>query len=543
MCERGDQNTNKVKSLLSSRFGIGTYADNPDVHTIIASDWTDRSDIGEFLNLNAILGSYPGVPLGVVPVPSDATYTPRLSYDNSFAAFFRFHSALINGLGRHRSVPFIRSRLSEFNVDHGNTYRFRIIGAQTHFLFRFSIDGHLLTLISTDGNFIEPIHNVSYIFIHSGERYDFLLTANQAVGNYLMRLETNDVNITNDLPPYENLEGTYAILRYNVSTGDGVIHSSKYEGIYNSSPQKICDSSTHCKVVNCPFENFHTSYYSDCVSVSDLKLLIEIPVDELPTGNFDQEIFLNFNFEAQSITSSINGKKFIFPPTPILTQPEDFEEQALKCDISANCNPSDIHCWCTHVVEVGYYKVIQLVVSSVGLVKITHPFHLHGNQFQVLKVGYPTYNQTTGFLTNDNSDIYCPDHTCTELNCFQPHCTQPSWLTGNSPPLTIDGKTIKKDTVLVPPGGYIIVRILTDNPGAWFLHCHILPHAIEGMAMILNVAPEYQNPPPEGFGKCGNFKFNTNEFYDKLEFEPSGGYHLTPSYIAILFIIIFILLE
>ena len=513
--------------------------DNPDFHTIVASDWTDLSDIGEFLNLNAVLGKYPDVPLGVVPVPADTSYIPRHSYDNSSSGFFQFHSALINGLGRHRSVPFIQSRLSEFNVDQGSTYRFRIIGAQTHHLFRFSIDKHLLTLISTDGNFIEPIHNVSYIIIHSGERYDFLLTANQAVGNYLLRLETTDVNITNGPLPYENLgEGTHAILRYNVSAGEGIIHSSEYEDIYNSSPQKTCDNSTQCKVVNCPFENFHTSYYSDCVSISDFKLLIETPIEELPTGDFDQEIFFNFNFEAQSRTSSINGKKFIFPPAPILTQPEDYDKQALKCDISANCNPSDIHCWCTHVIEVGYKKVIQLVVSSVGLIKVPHPFHLHGNQFQVLKVGYPTYNESTGFLISDNSDIYCPDHTCTEPNCFPPHCTRPSWLPGINPIVTINGTTIKKDTVLVPSGGYIIVRFITDNPGAWFLHCHILPHSIGGMAMILNVAPDYQNPPPEGFGKCGNFKFNTNEFYDKLEFTPSGGYQLTPSYIAILFIII-----
>ena len=416
----------------------------------------------------------------------------------------------------------------------GNTYRFRLIGGQIQFLFRFSIDSHLLTVIATDGNFIEPIHNVSYIIIHSGERYDFLLKANQPIDNYIMRLETTDLNITEGSPPYQHLgEGTQAILHYNTAPGDGGILSSSYETIYNSSPQTTCNATTPCRVVNCPFKNFHPSYYSDCINVGDFRLLIETPSDELPVGESpDKEILLNFNFEAHSITSSINGKKFVFPPAPILTQPDDFEQQALKCDLSANCNPNDIHCWCTHVVEVGYNKVIQIVVSSVGLIQSPHPFHLHGSQFHVLKVGYPTYDNSTGFFAVDNSDIHFPDHTCTEPNCFPPHCTRPSWSNSVSPSISIDGKSPKRDTAIVPSGGYLVVRIISNNPGTWFLHCHILPHAIEGMAMILNVAPDNQNPPPEGFPKCGNFKFTTNEFYDKLQFVPSesASYQLTSSF-------------
>ena len=81
--------------------------------------------------------------------------------------------------------------------------------------------------------------------------------------------------------------------------------------------------------------------------------------------------------------------------------------------------------------------------------------------------------------------------------------------------MTIDGKTPRKDTAIIPAGGYLVVRIISNNPGAWLLHCHILIHATDGMAMILNVAPDHQNPPPKGFPKCGNFKFSTSTGYQE----------------------------
>ena len=53
-------------------------------------------------------------------------------------------------------------------------YRFRIIGAQSLYAYKFSIDSHKLRVIATDGHFIEPVE-VDYIIVHSGERYDFIL--------------------------------------------------------------------------------------------------------------------------------------------------------------------------------------------------------------------------------------------------------------------------------------------------------------------------------------------------------------------------------
>ena len=47
---------------------------------------------------------------------------------------------------------------------------------------------------------------------------------------------------------------------------------------------------------------------------------------------------------------------------------------------------------------------------------------------------------------------------------------------------------VRKDTVIVPAGGYVVIAFVGDNPGYWFLHsvhCHIEMHQLEGMAVII----------------------------------------------------------
>ena len=85
--------------------------------------------------------------------------------------------------------------------------------------------------------------------------------------------------------------------------------------------------------------------------------------------------------------------------------------------------------------------------------------------------------------------------------------------------LFIDQKTIRKDTVIVPAGGYVVINFISDNPGQWFLHCHIEVHQLEGMALIVNEASEEQHKlqPPTEMNKCGDFKLSVQKYlkYDK----------------------------
>ncbi|KAF2890868.1 hypothetical protein ILUMI_15305, partial [Ignelater luminosus] len=69
----------------------------------------------------------------------------------------------------------------------GYRYRFRIINAE--FLncpIEVSVDNHTITVISSDGNNFSPVKADSVV-TYAGERFDFVLNADQPIGLYWMR--------------------------------------------------------------------------------------------------------------------------------------------------------------------------------------------------------------------------------------------------------------------------------------------------------------------------------------------------------------------
>lgn len=44
---------------------------------------------------------------------------------------------------------------------------------------------------------------------------------------------------------------------------------------------------------------------------------------------------------------------------------------------------------------------------------------------------------------------------------------------------------MKRDTVLLNPNGYVVIRFRSDNPGVWQFHCHIEWHMKQGLLLTL----------------------------------------------------------
>ena len=505
-------------------YGVdGEFEDLPDQHTLTFLDWQHEASLDLFTQIHAGLGFYPDKTLGEVPTAEDNLYATTFSYEKAGVGTIPYFSGLINGKGRHVDVPYNKTRLSIFTVEVGKKYRFRLVGAQGLYAFRFSIDGHKLTVVGTDGYWLEPVEDVDYIIIHTGERYDFLLTATNTDGSndYWMRAETLEADLSGR-PPYQSLGNVAEAILHYKQPGDSDdpdvnVPSTQYEDIKESSPPIECTTTNPCKAVNCPFEDFHTSYSITCVNVKDLRLLEPTPSYELPNANpKDPEEcpncmhFTNFNFEGESQTGSVNGRNFIFPSFPPQTQPLQFASRDTKCDLTADCNPFSTACTCVHVINIPQNETVQMVFSAVGVVGSVHPIHLHGHTFHVVDVGYPEYD-SKGFIANHNSDIHCDDIDCIEEGCVPGRCTRPSWALPKE--FSIDAKTVRKDTVMVPGGGYVVINFISDNPGWWFLHCHIEVHQLQGMALIINEISDRQPQPPEGMNKCGDFEISGQRFH------------------------------
>ena len=383
-----------------------SFIDDPASHTVTVMDWYDRDPEVLFRTLRFGGGRYPDLPINVLPSdlnPARIHFNVR-GPDNTLAGVFQFWSALINGKGRHHTVPYERSSLTVYEVEKGQTYRFRMIHAGLSYAFRVSINGHKLKVMATDGYLVEPVE-VDYITIHAGERYDFLVEANQEIGNYWMTAETYAINVGDSTaPPYNFYDyNAQAVLHY---AGSDKPNPTEYGNISNSSRQ--CTQENPCKILNCLIGQFHPSYNIECIHIDTLRLIEATPSSEMPDQIPDVTFFANSGgfISPTMLTNSINDKLFVPPQFPLTTHYERNDEGSF-CDVPSVCGRVE-GCDCTTVIDVGRNVTVRMVISAVGKERTdNHPFHFHGHSVHVLSVGHGEYSSENGYLTKSSRDLTC----------------------------------------------------------------------------------------------------------------------------------------
>ena len=499
---------------------LGDFEDTPEQHTITLLDFLRESSFGAYVKVKSILPFYSEKRLDRIPQQTDRSTPNMRTTDGSKLGPMPYWSGLINGKGRYDSTTC--SLLSIFTVDAGKAYRFRVIGAQALYSYKLEVVGHKLNVMASDGHLLVPIM-VDYLIIHAGERYDFILTADQTPGNYLIRAQVLGIaNLSSDPSQFEFVNLTAeAILHYNDISVPQPNPLTHYDGVIDNT--RRCGPTKQCKTINCPFKELPSEMSFDCISLNQLQSLIPSQREDLPDLRTllykNSTTVLNFGFDGNIADPSVNGRTFQLPPSPYQTYPGQYEEDrrlypSQTCQYCQVVNKSSQNCDCTHVIPIAQDKLyskdsgsesghIIMVFSAVtlDLGQESHPIHLHGHNFHVVHMEYGTYD-SNGLLRSSSTHIDCDTR-----------CLNPTW-NGSIPDfskyMTDDGKlietAIRKDTVLVPAGGYVVVAVPLNNPGYWLLHCHSEPHLVKGMAVILQEYPENQHPkPPYGINKVGHF--------------------------------------
>lgn len=196
-------------------------------------------------------------------------------------------STLINGLGRYLGGP--ASPLAVVSVNHGSRYRMRLIAMSCDPFYTFSIDGHSLTIIEADGVNTLPLI-VNNITIFAGQRYSFILNANQKVGNYWIRAE-----------PRAGVDG--GIQGYTGGINSAIL---RYSGAPVADPTTTITPAN--KVIPLQEKNLHS-----------LALPLLAPGKPWP-GGADVNINLELGFNPSNNQFSINNSSWIPPTTPVLLQ-------------------------------------------------------------------------------------------------------------------------------------------------------------------------------------------------------------------------------
>nr|XP_034309131.1 L-ascorbate oxidase [Crassostrea gigas] len=444
---------------------------------------------------------------------TESCYIVTHTTDGTSMGMEPFHSGLINGKGHHYPdktekplVPVLP--LEIFKVKPNKNYRFRIINAATFVSFRLSIDEHLFRVIATDGHDVEP-EAAQSVVIASGERYDVLVqTKMNSRKNFFIRAESMELKSQFLDPIYPGV--VKAIFRYEDAP----------DSLPDTTRQK-CTRENACKVINCPNKLYPRADHVNCFSVANLlstqETINSCPVPVSQNGERIREDFLNFHFttanpESQNpvMKATINGHVFTTPTCP---PQSTYGPKASSC--INDCNKQKClkqQCSCTHLLNydnTSLGSAVQLVLlSRDGLRGATdHPIHIHGHSFHVLKTVYPELDPTTGLVTNFSRDIECESETC-----LTPRWSNKEWAGGNLPDLNLQNPPLK-DTVVVPRGGYVVLRFYLDNPGYWFLHCHMDAHQMEGMTLIIKEGQRIFHPkPPKRFPSCGDFTWSLDEY-------------------------------
>ncbi|KAK0409052.1 hypothetical protein QR680_004312 [Steinernema hermaphroditum] len=403
------------------------------------------------------------------------------TYDNSHTgSCYPIQSITVNGKGWYDQKE-LKKRpellpLETFQIKRGEKIRLRLVNG---------------------GAFHGLMVTVDKLIFYPGERYNVILKGmmRPVKKNYRIVIETLDHHNEEMV----NIDPTYglAILEYqDVTTNTKLGH---YPG---------CLSESNCIVLNCPFAQFPQDYPYRCISADQLESAeisedSEILNTKEFTNNFE-EYFYN--------TASRNGFTFKLPTSIPYHNQHRMGEVATACD--STCPLKDrkdikgFNCACFFTYNFTLNNIIQMTFYNMDgrgdyTAESAHPIHLHGHQFYVMKIGHPYYN-AEGHIIHHNMDIPCTFDTapCSNLSFSNPH-----WMSGN-----VDG--IQKypslrDTVVVPAGGYVVIRFRANNPGWWLAHCHMIFHAKSGLGFAFKVGENSEIPsPPEGFPQgCGNYAY------------------------------------
>jgi len=352
------------------------------------------------------------------------------------------------------------------HVKSGETYLLRIVNAALNSGHFFKIAGHEFTVVAVDATYTKP-YKTDVIVITAGQTTDVLVTTNKPVGKYYMAARAYNNEGSGD---FDNTTAT-AILQYHGQ------------------------NSTHAVFPTLPA-------YNDTAAVTKFSLALrslaseEHPVDVPKTISESLISTLGLGLSpcaagktcsgpnGTRLAASMNNVSFVSPTIALLqayyfgingVYTTDFPS---KPPVVFNYTGDNISkgLWApqhaTTVKVLKYNATVQLVLQTTNIfVAENHPMHLHGYNFYVVGQGFGNYNPIT----------------------------DPPKFNLVDPP--------ERNTVISPISGWVAIRFKANNPGVWFLHCHLDDHLTWGLNMVFLVenGPGLSatlETPPADLPKC-----------------------------------------
>jgi L-ascorbate oxidase len=297
-----------------------------------------------------------------------------------------------------------------------------------------------MTVVEADSHYVEPFV-VDNLDIYSGQSYSVLITANQEpTRNYWVGL-----NVRGRKPATPTGLAVLQYLPSNSSSGLLLPPTPAPQSpLWNDFAVTVAQAEKYAAKTGL--------VYSAPPAKSD-RVLIFLITQNTIDGHIKWAINnISYVPTATPVLAAFKFKLWkAFDQTPPPDRPPPSDNHL---DIFATPNPNSTHARYgngVYVFKLG--KVVDVVIQNTNTLNPNnseiHPWHLHGHDFWVLGYGEGVFDPQTD-----------PAQSYNLVN----------------PPL--------RNTVAVFPYGWVAIRFIANNPGAWPFHCHLEPHFFMGMGTV-----------------------------------------------------------
>ncbi|KAI6239711.1 hypothetical protein M3Y99_00564000 [Aphelenchoides fujianensis] len=410
---------------------------------------------------------------------------------------------VLNGKGWHNQTDVLLRPsvlpLATYRIRAGNNTLFRIAHIGFDSGVRIHIEDHELMLAVADGTHTIP-RRIDAIYAFPGERYNFFITGKQNPQKRVYRIVVQTVE---KFPtPDDRWLPIFGLA--NLEYEEEVAQNEAILDEVDWNQRKCAQATSSCVIANCPRP---LEGRSECLSAGDLGF----PDDHDLKDILKQKVYDEDEFEEHFI--SINQKTKVDGYSYKSPSNIPFYSNHTRTCADDPCNKRAVaegraECRCFHLKQFGLGKVIQLVLFNMGPEREGEaareiPFHLRNTHFFLVKWAGPEYAADGQTIRSFNRDIRCNNP---EEGCFGGGWADSSWSRGNvggmsdSPPL--------RDTVVVPYGGYIVIRFRATTAGWFMAESTRSSERQSGVAFAFRVGSNDQvtRPPPDFPTDCGTFE-------------------------------------
>ncbi|XP_071908076.1 laccase-4-like [Coffea arabica] len=381
----------------------------------------------------------------------------------------------INGLPGHLYNCSAKDTF-KLKVKPGKTYLLRLINAALNDELFFSIANHSLTVVEADAVYTKPF------------KTDTVLITPGQTTNVLLKTKRHSPNATFLMAARPYATGPAA---FDNTTTAGILEYHLPSPVPKSNKNKI-----HLPLLKPSLPIFNDTTFAANFN----KRVRSLATPNFP-ANVPQKIGRRFFFtvglgimgcpQSQTcqgpnntrVAAAVNNVSFVMPTTALL-QAHFFNQNngVYTTDFPANppfnfnytgTPPANIMVSSgTKVVVLPFNTSVELVLQDTSIIGAeSHPLHLHGFNFFIVGQGIGNFD---------------PKKDPAKFNLVDP---------------------AERNTVGVPSGGWIAIRFLADNPGVWFMHCHLEVHTSWGLKMAWIVQDgkgrkQKLPPPPSDLPKC-----------------------------------------